>query len=91
METNLNREKVLDKQKVEEMPEWLKVFYEPRGVTSLLVVCGTFFIFLSGMAMPWNTVVAQFFEKWGKILLTVGLAGWAFFIIPAIIRNIQKL
>lgn len=92
MEETLNKEKANDKNKVEEMlPEWIKVIYEPKSVVSLLVVSGIIFIFFSGVAMPWNTSVAQFFEKWGKIFLTIGLAGWAFFILPTIIRNLQKL
>ena len=68
-----------------------KIIFQPKSLTSFLAVVGIFFIMISGFTLDISENMSSFFLSWGKILLVIGLLGWAFFIIPAIIRNIKGL
>ena len=71
--------------------DFLKIVFQPKSLTSFLVVVGIIFIMISGFSLDISENMSSFFLSWGKIILIIGLLGWAFFIIPAIIRNIRGL
>jgi hypothetical protein len=73
------------------MPNYLKILYEPKSILGLLTAVGLLFLMLSGLSMPIQQNVSQFFLSWGKILLTIGISGWLLFVIPAILRNWSRL
>ena len=71
--------------------DFLKIIFQPKSLTSFLVVIGTIFIMISGVTLEISEATSSFFLSWGTLILIIGLVGWAFFIIPAIIRNIKGL
>lgn len=68
-----------------------KIDFTPKSLTSFLVAMGIVFIMISGLTIEISDEMSNFFGSWGKIILIIGLIGWAAFIIPAIIRNFSKL
>ena len=71
------------------MVDWIKVIFKPKSILALLVVAGIVFLFIGGMSIPFQKEVSAFFLTTGTILLVIGLIGWLFFIVPAIVRNLK--
>lgn len=72
------------------MVDWIKVIFKPKSILGLLVVSGVVFLFAGGVTMQMKDI-SDFFTKWGQIFLIIGLVGWLFFIIPAIINLWSKI
>lgn len=63
-----------------------RVVFKPKSILALLVVSGIIFLLLGGATMAVHEQTSNFFTKWGGILLTIGIVGWLFFVIPTIKR-----
>ncbi len=73
------------------MTNYLQILFKPKSILGLLVAVGLLFILLSGLSLELSTVISEFFLKWGKICLLIGIAGWLLYIIPAVVRNWANL
>ena len=73
------------------MTDWFKIIYKPRSILGLLMGVGLLFIFFSGIAMPIHPEVSTYFDKWGRGIFVIGLAGWLLYILPAILQRWDKL
>ena len=69
---------------------FIKILFQPKSLTSFLVAVGVIFLFVSGLTLEISEKTSEYFSSWGNILLIIGLIGWGFFIIPAILRNLGK-
>ena len=69
------------------MVDYLKILFKPKSILGLLVAVGLLFLLLSGLSMEFSQQVSEFFLKWAKILLFIGIAGWLLYIIPVVVRN----
>lgn len=69
----------------------LSILFKPKSILGLLVAAGILFLMIAGATVTLSEEVHDFFFTFGLIFFFIGIGGWLFFIVPAIMRNISRL
>lgn len=69
----------------------LKIVFEPKSLSSFLVVTGVIFKAMAGLFLGVSPEQSIYFSDLGDTILRIGLIAWACFFVPAFVRNVRKL